>query len=133
MKIKHLATAGLLITAAALVAPVSANTRSGVLTRNTNASPAVATGCQVVTNSLGSVRFDSNLNTFGANVNIAPPVCPILPATSHLTSLKTTCFNGTIINQFGGGQAGQANTADLLHDCSAKGGGRRADWSASNN
>ena len=131
MKIVYPVIAGLLIAGAALIGQVSANTQTGVLTRPNNGAPAVGTLCRVVTNASGRVNFDANLNSFGANVNIQPPIpfCG-LQQTNHATQLMTTCFNGVQFWQLK--QGTPAVDADILHDCSANGGGQRADWGAAN-
>lgn len=103
---------------------------SGTYNRPSIYSPPVASGCRTLTFNLTGkkVQLDSNLNAWGANINIRPNANCNKNEWNHVTQLVSTCWDGYSRNESKVGWSG--NDADILHDCSARFGGRYSMWQA---
>ncbi len=134
MKITYLIlTAGIAMTGALWSNYAGANSVGGGFWRTSPSGPAQGTGCATAVDGSKDVDFDSNLNLWGANINVAPFTGCTRVEDSHLTDLTTHCYSGASFNDSDSGGTGQASAADILRLCdSGAGGGEISYFNLSN-
>lgn len=115
--------AGVAVTGAVWSSHAGANTVGGGFWRTFPGDGSYSSGCATAVDGTKEVDFDANLNIWGSNINVAPFSGCTRVEDSHITELRTWCYDGNFYDDSDSGNAGQTIAADILHLCDSFAGG----------